>query len=496
MRHGKGQGRAAERDIHLIRIVNTVVVDYSGEAGASAKIRIYRDGHSGCAGVVAAVQGDVIGDADGAVIVVDGSALGDADGCQTGGGGGDAGGRVSHSGLAAADFCATGNIFNVKGCISDGSGIALIEQGHSAVGQLTQAGISVMAAAVYAVGVVPAYGAVVLYQANENLTCGTIACWCGKQDCSLTVNLLRINHCIDLAGSRIADAGDSLLAAPGFAVVGGVVVAAVAGEHIDGAVGLNQSGLAGLGAHVGAAGPGLTAVIRIDDAGVAVGGDIGIAGVQNTLCPILQSNDQTGAGANAVELIVAVLHLAVQHGGGRPSLAAVGAGGQIKITGGQDGISAVREKHIADAGSVIIEVEILIYGVVSNLRAAGGVDVGIAVRAVVAHIVAIAGTAVVAQQQMAAAVVACTGLCVGNPSATGIKIDQHVNCLAVCGKAGVNKSGGTSIVAIAIVAQIVGESIVPGRAFVGGIGNNGIQTVAVGGIIPPCITSGNDGAII
>ncbi len=385
-------------------------------------------------------------------------------------------------------------------CIGDGGTCAFIQKADAAILQLGQAGIGVGAAGGGdGVGVSPADGAVVLHQTHKDLAVGPAGGVAGgrEEDGGLAVDLLGVHNGREFTAGVVADAADGLFAAPGGAIVGGHIVAAVAGEHIQAAVCLHDGGLGGLRTHICGTGPGFATVIGVDHAGVSIAAvAVGIAGKDNA-----PGGGHNGiAGANPIEIVAAVFDLGIEHGGCAPGLSAVRGGGQIEIACFQHLIGAVAIEQVAGQAAVIIQIEILVHSIAGNGNVGGiAVNIGIAIITEVAQIVIIggaAGAADGAELQVTVLIIPGAGVHIADVGAAGIEVHQHPDGFAICGKGGVNKGSGAGIVAVAIVAQIVGKGVVPGAAAVCGVGHNGVQPVAVIGGVPPGVTGCHKGAVI
>ena len=203
---------------------------------------------------------------------------------------------------------------------------------------------------------------------------------------------------------------------------------------------------------------------------------------------------QTAAGADKADLLGG--HLDIRNQSRlRPCLAAVGRLGQVQIARADNLIRRIREEQV---GVVAIsgDVEISIHGVAGNHVVAGIVDLA------VLQIIIIGRAAVCRQLQRAITIEANgrrrSGIAAAIQShAVGIQIAEHIDCAAVRSQSGIDESSGaTAVVCIAVIAQIVSEGIIPVRAIICGIGNDGIQSAAVIGGVPAGVRRSHYGAII
>ena len=67
---------------------------------------------------------------------------------------------------------------------------------------------------------------------------------------------------------------------------------------------------------------------------------------------------------------------------------------------------------------------------------------------------------------------------------------------AIGGDGGVDDAAGGVDPGVTVVAQVVGEGVLPGLAIVLGHGNNGIQTAGVVDAVPAGVTDGDQGAVV
>ena len=409
-------------------------------------------------------------------------------------------GLVVH-GVVAAGACTPG-IFQV-----------FVQDGHGAVSQLGQAGVHEgVIVGGDADGVCPGHGVVAVDQAHKDLAVQTVAgaalvgaCFAGAsgagdQDDLLAVGGLGVGDGGDLAVGVGIDAGVHG-GAPGAGAHVVVHIAqvgsAVAEEEPQSAVGqLNHCGLGGpVVVELAGALP-VHTVGGVDEAhalGVAGGAVVAMVAV-NGEHDDAAAGHQATAGSNQADQLGGGLQ--VQQGGLGPGGAGVGGLGQIQEAGTDNLIGRIGEEQVG-AGSVrASDVEVAIHGVAGDLGAGGGVDLA------VLQVVAVGGMVVAAEQKAAVAVKANSGLGSGvaaavQRDAVGIQVHQHVDGV-VCGdgQGGVDEGGGAgAVVAVAVIAQVVGEGVVPGGTVVVGTGDDGIQAAAVIGGVPPGVCRGHQSAV-
>ena len=298
-------------------------------------------------------------------------------------------------------------------------------------------------ARIHTIRILPVDGTVLIHQAHEDFSAGASIGRSRKQDRCLPINRgSRIRDCRQLAAGGIGDAVNVFLLRPCLAVILGDIVAAMAGEHIDSAISLHQCGLRALFAHISAAMPSLTAIVRINNAGVAITSGIGIAREDDST----SRGHQTAARADTVEILVVVFYLGIQHGGLRPSLAAIGGLRQIQIAGAQHLERRVREKQICGIVIRISEIEILIDRIIRKGRTIRTANL------IAVQIIVVSTVSALFQQEMAVTVKAGTRTDFANISTSRIQVYQHIDSVTVCGQAGINECRGTGIGYIAMVA--------------------------------------------
>ena len=395
--------------------------------------------------------------------------------------------------------------------------LVLVEDAHGAVLQLRQAGV-------HKLGIVGGYihfpnlrhGTIGFSSEGKNLAvqalgsaagigAGTVGTGgAGHQDHLLAVDGLAVGN----GGNLAVGVGSNARAhrvSPGLVVHIVVHIAQLAGAV---AVEEPQSTVLqfhnrtfrtpGRAGEIGGPGPAAAAVIGVNKARLLGFGAAVVAVDREQDHPAFRH--QSPAGANQADHLI--LGLQIQQGGLRPGGTLVRGLGQVQIAGGNHLESGIGEEQIAFIGLVAIaihgiQVKVRIHVIPGLNRAVGGLD-GIAVQ-----IIAIAGVVVIGQKQLSGIVEANIGLRCSlgaiaiEGDAVGIQIHQHVDGIVGSHRQGrVNEGSGTAaVVCIAIIAQIVGEGIVPVRAVIGRSGNDGIQTAAVIGGIPAGIRGGDQRAV-
>ena len=177
-----------------------------------------------------------------------------------------------------------------------------------------------------------------------------------------------------------------------------------------------------------------------------------------------------------------------------PGGTGIGGLGQIQEAGTDNLVGGVGVEQIGGSAIICGDIEVCIHSVAFNRSTVGGVD-GIAIQ-----IVAVGDMIISGQQQLAIGIKANIILCellrgTGNGNSIGVQVAQHIHGVAAYRQRRVDKASRTVVVGIVIVAQVVGEGIVPGIAAVIGTGNDGIDTAVIQCAVPAGIGSGNQIAV-